>query len=180
MRGVIQRVVQRILARSLSPEAWETFLATLSPAAQAQFRLEPDDYEWVPMAGLIEGALRHPGGREAIMDLLRGSLYANLMMTEKHRWMLKVMTPELMAEQAPRIFAFYHRGGRMETERVEPGRAAITLRATGPSPAWFGILMTDWLKRSLELSGAEAVESVYEPPEVTGKANLHRYWLSWA
>jgi hypothetical protein len=102
------------------------------------------------------------------------------MMTEKHRWMLKVMTPELMVSQSPRIFAFYHHGGEMAAERVEPGRATVTLRASGPSPPWFGVLIPTWFKRSLELSGGSAVEVTHEPPEATGEPHFHRYWLSWA
>ena len=179
VRGLIQGIVKQVLARGLDPAAWEAYLAGLSPAAREQLRRDPSEYEWVPMAALVEAVARHPGGREGVLAVLRGSLYADLMMLEKHRWMLKVMTPELMARQAPRIYAFYHRGGRMEAERIEPGRATLTLEATGPSPAWFEILITAWFKRSLEHCGANAVEVAHEPPEATGVPDLHRYWLSW-
>lgn len=179
VRGLIQGIVKRVLAEGLDAAAWEAYLASLGPAAREQLRREPSEHEWVPMAALVEAVARHPGGREAVLAVLRGSLYADLMMLEKHRWMLKVMTPELMARQAPRIYAFYHRGGRMEAERIEPGHATLTLEATGPSPAWFAILVTAWFKRSLEHCGAEGVEAVHEPPEATGKAYLHRYGLTW-
>lgn len=180
VRGLIQTIVKGVLAQGLAAEAWSAYQASLSPGTREQLSREPDEYEWVSMAALVEAVAKHPGGREGVLAVLRGSLYADLMMTEKHRWMLKVLTPELMVRQAPRMFAFYHRGGRMEAERVEPGRATVTLRATGPSSAWFSILLTTWFKRSLELSGAVAVEATYEPPEATGKSDLHRYWLTWA
>ena len=179
VRGLIQNIVKGVLSQGLDAEAWAAYMSGLSAGAREQLDREAGEYEWVSMAGLVEAVAKHPGGREGVLAVLRGNLYADLMMTEKHRWMLKVMTPELMVRQAPRIYAFYHRGGRMEAERVEPGRATVTLRATGPSPAWFSILLTTWFKRSLELSGATAVEAVHEPPEATGKHDLHRYWLAW-
>lgn len=179
VRGLIQGIVKQVLAQGLDAAAWDTYLAALSPLARETLRREPSEHEWVPMAALVEAVARHPGGHEAVLAVLRGSLYADLMMLERHRWMLKVMTPELMVRQAPRIYAFYHRGGRMAAERIEPGRATLTLEATGPSPAWFAVLITAWFKRSLEHCGAAQVEAIHEPPEATGKADLHRYWLAW-
>ena len=180
VRGLIQTVVKRILANGLDGAAWKDFLSTLSPGAREQLSREVSEYEWVSMPALVEAVWKHPSGREGAVAVLRGSLYADLMMSEKHQWMLKIMTPELMVRQAPRIYAFYHRGGQMAAERVELGRATLTLRAEGPSSAWFGLLLPSWLQRSLELSGARGVETAYEPPEATGDPQLHRYWLTWA
>ena len=180
MRGLILGVVKGVLAQGLEPAAWQAFLGTLSPEARGLMGREATEYEWVSMAAIVEAVSKHPFSREGILPILRGGLYADLMMTEKHRWMLKVMTPELMVSQAPRIYAFYHRGGVMAAERVEPGRATATLFARGPSAAWFGLLIPTWFKRSLELSGGHAVEVAHEPPEATGVPDLHRYWLSWA
>ena len=180
VRGLIQNIVKGILAQDMEPQAWEAYLGALGPEARALIGRDASEYEWVSMAALVEAVGKHPSTREGITTVLRGNLYADLMMTEKHRWMLKIMTPELMVSQAPRIFAFYHRGGVMAAERVEPGRAAATLFARGPTAAWFGILIPTWFKRSLELSGGNAVEVTHEPPEATGVPDLHRYWLSWA
>ena len=180
VRGLIQGIVKGILAQGMAPQAWEAYLGTLGPEARELMGRDASEFEWVSMAALVEAVGKHPSNREGGTTVLRGNLYADLMMTEKHRWMLKIMTPELMVNQAPRIFAFYHRGGVMAAERVEPGRAAATLFARGPTAAWFGILIPTWFKRSLELSGAHAVEVVHEPPEATGVTDLHRYWLSWA
>ena len=180
VRGLIQIIVSQILREGMEPQAWEAYLQSLSPGTQGLLRRKASEFEWVPMQALVEAVGKHPSTHDGQASALRGSVYADLMMTEKHRWMLKVMTPELMVSQAPRIFAFYHHGGEMATERVEPGRATVTLRASGPSPSWFGLLIPTWFKRSLELSGGTAVEVAHEPPEATGEPNLHRYWLSWA
>lgn len=180
VRGLIQNIIKGILRQGLGPEAWQAYLDSLTPPTREIMGRDAAEYEWVSFAALGEALGKHPSSRETIMSILNGDMYAELMMTEKHRWMLKVMTPELMASQAPRMFSFYHRGGVMACERVEPGRAAATLFVRGPSDGWFGLLIPNWFKRALELSGAQAVEVVHEPPEATGVPDLHRYWLSWA
>ncbi|MBS1766194.1 MAG: hypothetical protein JST05_02155 [Acidobacteria bacterium] len=179
VRGLIQNIVRAALSDGLQAAEWEGYLQSLSSGAQAQMAQNATEFEWVPMAGLVEAAAKHPHGRAAVNQLLRGSLYADLMMTDKHRWMLKVMTPSLMVEETPRMFAFYHRGGRMEVERLEPGLASVAFKGRGPSSAWFSVLLSAWFKRCLELSGAEAVEVAYDPPEATGIQDLHRYRLRW-
>ncbi len=177
VRGVIQGMVRKILMRDLDGEAWEAYLASLSPAAQEAIRTVAGEYDWVPLASLAEAVNHHPGGRQRVHMVLEGSAFAEMMMTDKHRWMLKVMTPELMIGQAPRIFSFYHLGGKLAVEDIGPGRASATLRARGPSPAWFATLLPAWFKRSLELSGAEAVTVAHAVVE--GDADLHRYRFTW-
>lgn len=180
VRGVIQIFVARILKEDLGPREWETYLRGLSPGTQSLLRRKAAESEWVPMQALVEAVGKHPSSAGGAATALRGNLYADLMMTEKHRWMLKVMTPKLMVSQAPRIFAFYHHGGEMLVERLEAGRATVALRASGPSPPWFGVLIPTWFKRALELSGGSAVTVAHEPPTAVGERHLHRYWLSWA
>lgn len=179
VRGVIQIFITRILKEGMDPGDWESYLQTLSQGTQRLFRRKAAESEWVPMQALAEAVRKHPSSAAGTATALRGNLYADLMMTEKHRWMLKVMTPKLMVSQAPRVFSFYHHGGEMLVERLEPGRATVTLRASGPSPPWFGVLIPTWFKRALELSGGSAVTVAHEPPETAGEAHLHRYWLSW-
>ncbi len=178
VRGVIQGMVRKILMRDLDPQAWGAFLASLSPAGQDAIRTEADEYDWVPLAGLAEAVNHHPGGRQRVHMVLEGSVFAEMMMTDKHRWMLKVMTPELMIGQAPRIFSFYHQGGKLTAEAIGPGWATAMLRAKGPSPAWFATLLPAWFKRSLELSGGKAVTVSHALVE--RDSDLHRYRFTWS
>jgi hypothetical protein len=180
VRGVIVGVVQRAMKGLVAPEAWQAFLGSLSPQARELFSREMGDYEWVPMPLLAEVSRRFPAATGCDTVALRGGLYADQMLTRSHQWMLKVMTPELLIRQAPKIFAFYHQGGQGWTEDVAPGRACLLLRAIGPSPGWAEILLPSWLKRALELTGAREVQVVYEPPMDPADPHLHRFWASWA
>lgn len=178
VRGLIQGVVRAILARGLDADAWKVYLDSLSPATQEAIREEAGEFDWVSFAALSEAVGRHPDGRERIVEVLEGSAYAELLMTDKHRWMLKVMTPELMISQVPRIYAFYHRGGAVTVDRIGPGAAMVSLRAKGPSPAWFATLVPAWFKRSLELSGGKQVVVTHEPRN--DDPLIHRYHFTWS
>ncbi len=178
VRGLIQGVVRGILLRGLDEGAWKAFLLSLSPNAREAIQEEAGEFDWVSLPALSEAVGKHPDGRGRIVEVLEGSAYAELLMTDKHRWMLKVMTPELMISQVPRIYAFYHRGGAVTVDRIGPGAALVSLRAKGPSPAWFATLVPAWFKRSLELSGGKQVvvthESANEDPLI------HRYRFTWS
>ena len=179
VRGVILLEVKAVLQAGLSPAAWRGFLAELGPEARQLLEREVSEYEWIPLPAITEATARHPSGREKDLAILRGAIYADRMLTRNHRWMLKVMTPELLVRQCPRIFAFYHLGGELRAERVEPGRALLGLRADGPPWGWFSVLLPTWLRRSLELCGADRVEVSHEPPDPGIDPFLHHYWLSW-
>ncbi|HJU83962.1 MAG TPA: hypothetical protein VJ600_07105 [Holophagaceae bacterium] len=178
VRGIIVSVVRRAMLEQLSGEAWQRCLDGLSPACRAVFARGVGDYEWVPMPLLSEASGHFQASTEGDLVALRGSLYAEQMLTRSHQWMLKVMTPELLVRQAPRIFGFYHQGGQVWTEEVAPGRACLSLRATGPGPGWAEVLMPSWFRRALELCGAKKVEVAYEPP--SEDRHHHRYWAVWA
>lgn len=179
VRGVILTVVKSTLEEGLDPGGWDAFLARLRPETAQLFRREVTDYEWVPMSALTEAAAAHPAGQERDLPLLRGAIYADRMLTRNHQWMLRVMTPELLVRQCPRIFAFYHLGGEMQVEELAPGRARISLRARGPGWGWFSVLLPTWLGRSLQLCGAASPSVVHEAPAEDGDPDLHRYRLSW-
>lgn len=179
VRGVILSVVKSVLAEGLSSDRWAAFLDSLRPETREYFLREVSDYEWVPMAAISEAAAKHPSAPQEDLAILRGALYADRMLTRNHQWMLKVMTPELLVRQSPRVFAFYHLGGEMVLERVEPGRATVGLRAKGPGAGWFAVLIPTWFKRSLERCGGDPVTVAYEPPDPAADPDLHHYWLQW-
>jgi len=178
VRGLIQLAVREILTRNLKQDAWEAYLDTLGPDGRSAVQEESGEFDWVSLPGLAEAVAKHPGGRARILEVLEGSAYAELLMTDKHRWMLKVMTPELMISQVPRIYAFYHRGGSVAVERIGPGQASVIMRARGPSSAWFGTLVPAWFKRSLELSGGKGVVVAHEARKEDPL--IHRYRFTWS
>lgn len=179
VRGVILTVVKSVLTEGLSSGQWAAFLESLRPGTRSYFLRELSDYEWIPMEAVSEAAIKHPSAQKGDLSILRGAIYADRMLTRNHQWMLKVLTPELLVRQSPRVFAFYHQGGEMILERVEPGRATVGLRATGPGAGWFAVLIPTWFKRSLEMCGGDPVAVVYEPPDPAADPALHHYWLSW-
>ena len=179
VRGVILSVVKSILLEGVDPATLKTFLDKLRPETANLFRREITDYEWAPMASLVEAVLNHPFPNQASLAIVRGQLYADRMMTRNHQWMVKVMTPDLLVRQFPRIFSFYHQGGEMTVEHAAPNRAKLRLKAIGPPSSWFGTLISTWMHRCLELCGGAGVEVDYEPPDLDSDPLSHFYWLSW-
>jgi hypothetical protein len=180
VRGAILSVVKTVLVEQMSAATWEDYLWTLSRETREEFIKEISPYEWVPFGTILEAVRNLPSELREGQSLLKGGIYADRMLTEHHQWMLRVMTPELLVQQSPRILAFYVRGGEMMIKGQGPGHAIIGFRASGAPSSWFSTLIPAWFQRALELCGGKEIGVLHELPDPTEDRLLHRYCLRWS
>lgn len=176
VRASFTRGLQR-RAMAQGPERWDAVLGEVSPACRAVFSRPLGVFQWVE-AGLVN-ELTEAYARHAPADDLgqRAALTAEEHLTVAHPWLLKLLSPETLVRQGPTLFHFYHRGGVIRLESVGPGCGALSIWATGLYAGWSAIAIPAWMRRALELAGAEeaAVEHLPPPPG----SLRHRYLLRW-
>ena len=179
-RGLFLDLSTRGIQKRQGPERWQAFLATLPAALRREAEAPRGSYDWVEP--WIVGDLMSAYGAWSGEDLreFRGELYADQVVTVRHQWVLKLMSPELLVRQVPRFYQFYIRGGKIWTEQVTPKSGLVCIEAKAPYPDWSEYVLPSWLRRALELCGAREAQVVYDPPSDPGRPHLHRFWARWS
>lgn len=179
-RGPMTHQVRDAVLRAGGEAAWAALLGKVSGPCRATFSKPIGPYEWIPAAHSKELSLAFMEGADPSFSLQRGRDTAKELLTVMNRWMLRLMSPVFFLQNAPRMFSFYYRGGRLAVDRLEPGHARLSLWADAFYPAWYEAAVPGWLQGALEITGAKEVSARYQAPEGEGLlAFRHGYELRW-
>lgn len=158
------------------PQLRSTLIAGLSVQAQKALGHHLGPFEWVEVP-LVNELVEAYEAQYGLVDLEhRVHRTAHQQLTLIHAWMLKLLTPETIFHQAATIFRFYYRGGEVKAERVQPGRAELSIWAVGIYTSWHGHAFPAWLRGALGLIGAREVQVLHTPPEAGCR---HHYEITW-
>jgi len=176
-RGPMTRQVREAVLRDGGAEAWESLLASVSPACRARFFKVPGYFEWVesPLALELHAAWTALRGADAMAE--RGKDAARDILGGAHRWMLKLATPGLLLQAFPRLYDFYYQGGLVTVERLDETGAELILDAWGYPEAWYRDALTAWLRAALEATGTPNITLAYQAPRPA--TCRHRYLVRW-
>lgn len=180
LRGPMTRQVRDAVLRSGGEGAWEALLEGVSEACRQTFAKPIGLYEWIPAAHSKELSLAFMATADAAYTYRRGIESAREQLTVVNRWIMRLMSPNFLLQNMPRLFAFYYRGGQVVVDRLEPGSARVSLWADAFYPAWYESGLAGWLEGALALTGAKGVTIRYVAPEGDGLlAFRHGYEIRW-
>jgi hypothetical protein len=120
------------LKKSVAPDAFERFCATLSPEARAYTEKKCAASDWVPVQVHKEfldvaHAVAYGGDLNGVFRLGSAILHHDL--NSIYRALMKILSVELTVSRAGRLWQTYFRdNGEMKSELVEPGRSRVVLR----------------------------------------------------
>lgn len=174
-RGSLFRGVQA-QGQAAGPEAWAELVAELPPAAQATFSEPLGLFQWIETAQVNALMASHERRFPPHMAEARVATTVEEQLTVAHAWLLKLLSPETLLQQAATLWRFYYRGGVCRVEDVGPGRGTILIWATGPFPSWYTHSVPLWVKRALVLTGGRGAQVTHFPPQTGG---CHRYEARW-
>ncbi len=174
-RGPMTRQVRRAVVAEGGEAAWQELLSRVSPACRERFSRPIGYFEWVESAFAweIHQARREQLGGEFMAEL--GEQAAREILAGAHSWILRMATPMLFLQSAPRMLPFYYRGPQGAVERLEEGMADLLLRAAGHPEAWYEDGMCTFLRVALGITGAKnpMVRHVREG------VDQHRFLVTW-
>jgi hypothetical protein len=171
--------MRHAIQTQLGQDQWIPFLESLHEVERKALNRHWGSADWVPTQVIVTlfEQFKAYTGRELSPE--RGAAYAQEQLTRTHRWLMKFTKPDLFLRQAPRMFAFYHRGGLVHLDEIHSGYANLSLWADISYPQWLESVLPIWARRALELSGAKEVEIRYEAPNASASPFEHHYHLKW-
>lgn len=175
VRASLLRGLHKDMARR-GGTAWDDLVDGLSPMGRETFRQMPGSFTWLETPRVNELVTAHTRlvGEDGAVARIRST--AEEQLTVVHAWLLKLLSPTTLIHQGPTIFKFNYRGGVVKLDGLVPGRASLSVWATGIFPEWYTHSVPQWLKRALELAGGGSCEVAHEPPT---EGFRHRYELRW-
>lgn len=174
-RGPMTRQVKRAVLAEGGEAAWRALLSRVSPACRERFARPIGYFEWVEseLALEIHHARAEQLGNEFMAE--RGEQAAREILGGAHAWILRMATPALFLQSAPRMLPFYYRGPETRLLRLEAESADMELRAFGHPASWFQEGICAFLRVALSLTGAQNPVVTYT--HVT--SDLHHYQVRW-
>ena len=178
-RGPMTRQIRTAALAWGGETAWETLLASVSPACRSRFQIPIGFYEWVESVLAVE--LHEAWVRQQGLENMsqRGEDAAREILGGVQQWILRFASPAFLLENISRIFGFYYRGGCLSLTLLRPGLAEFELRAIGYPDSWFHEGLPAWMKVSLEMTGVQGVTVNHFPPDPETEPYLHRYEVGW-
>jgi uncharacterized protein (TIGR02265 family) len=174
-RGPMTRQVRRAVVAEGGEAAWQELLSNVSPACRERFSRPIGYFEWVesPLAleihqirqAQVSGELMEERGEQAAREILAGA----------HSWLLRMATPMLFLQSAPRMLNFYYRGPLGTVQHLSDGHADMLLRAAGHPESFFKEGLCAFLRVALALTGAKQTTVDYMREGV----DQHRYLIRW-
>ncbi len=180
VRGPMTRQVREACLREGGEAAWRALLAKVSEPCRACFSRSIGLWEWIPAEYSSELSQAYLAGADPEYTRRRGVVSAQDQITVLNRWLMRMMTPGFLLQNAPRLFRHYYQGGLVVLDELGAGSAQLSLWADGFYPVWYEQGLPGWFQGALELTGARDLEIDYQPPEGDGLlAFRHRYLLRW-
>ena len=181
-----QAVVTHVRASALSglfreidahgPQVRAALIGDLSPRAQLALREPPGPFQWIetPQVNELVAAYEARYGLEGVAR--RVDFTARQQLTVIHGWMMKLLTPETVFQQAATLYRFNFRGGIAKAQEVQPGRALVSIWSLGLYASWYTHAFPGWLAGALQLIGAGSTTVIHRPP---AEGFQHRYEATW-
>lgn len=169
-RGVIAQ------AQGAGPEAWEAYLQALPPTARRVFAQPLGLFQWIETGQVNALMAVHEQRFPPHLAEARVSTTVEEQLTVAHAWLLKLLSPETLLQQAPTLFRFYYRGGVCRVEHLGSGHGTILIWATGLFPSWYTHSLPIWVRRALTLTGGQDARVEHHPPL---EGCCHRYRVHW-
>lgn len=161
---------------SRGPEVRGLLVGSLSARAQMVFREQLGPFQWVETPLVCELVEVYEAGY-GLEDVERRVEYtARQQLTVIHGWMMKLLTPETIFQQASTLYRFNFRGGVAKAEDVRSGRALVSIWSHGLYPSWYTHAFPAWLAGALRIIGAASPQVEHSPPK-TGYR--HGYEIRW-
>lgn len=180
LRGPMTRQVRDAVLKAGGESAWEALLARVPEPCRLTFSKPIGLYEWIPAEHSKELSQAFMATADPEYTYRRGVESAREQLTVVNRWILRLLSPNFLLQNMPRLFAFYYRGGQVVVDRLEAGSAKVSLWADAFYPAWYEDGLAGWLEGALSLTGAKEVSVRYLPPDGDGLlAFRHGYEIRW-
>ncbi len=169
-----------VIKQRLTPPELATLESKIPPASLALFRRRILAVEWIPMS------LQFPIGKALLEDVLEGDEERYLSFIHEasqrdlagvYRLLIRVMSPEGVADRASKIFRTYVEGGDMKLQPISRsnGRARFVIDVTGyPAEPHTWLSLRGYIEAPLLLTGAKNLRVRLARQEVVGDdATLH-------
>lgn len=180
VRGPMTRQIHDAMVKQGGEPAWQALLQSVSAPCRDCFSKPIGLYEWIPAELSSELSQAFMAGTDPDYTRRRGVESAEELITSINRWMLRLMTPAFLLQNAPRMFDHYYRGGRTVLDELGEGEAWLSVWAEGFYPIWYEKGLSGWVQGAMLLTGAKDVEVRYEAPSGEGLfAFRHRYNVRW-
>lgn len=180
LRGPMTRQVRDTVLKGGGEAAWASLLLRVSEPCRRTFSNPIGLYEWIPAEHSKELSLAFMATADPAFTYRRGLESAREQLTVVNRWILRLMSPNFLLQNMPRLFAFYYHGGQVVVDRLEAGSARVSLWSDAFYPAWYQDGLAGWLEGALALTGAKGVSLRYVAPEGEGLlAFRHGYEIRW-
>jgi hypothetical protein len=179
VRGVSLLLFRVDLRMAAGESAWMQILRECGPEVRDFLSRDPDPNEWIPVSWLAEArAIFHRHCFKKGTWSLRGEHMARHIITHaRASGLLKEPGPEGAVLGYPAVFAFIHRGGRVEAALQGEGRGEIVIHVDYPYDEYPAQFLPSFFVAYLKLLGGRLVQVTYRPP--ASRAIDHRYGLSW-
>ena len=180
VRGPMTRQIRDAVLKQGGEAAWRALLAQVSEPCRDCFSRSIGLYEWIPAELSSELSQAFMAGADPEFTRRRGVDSAEELITSINRWLLRLMTPAFLLENAPRMFSHYYQGGKVVLDEIGMGEAWLSVWAEGFYPIWYEKGLSGWVQGALALTGARDVDVAYEAPSGEGLlAFRHRYHVRW-
>jgi len=176
VRASLLRGMQLVAEAREGEGAWEWLLESLPEASRGVLRQGLDSFRWIETEHVNVLALAHEARFGAATISERALATVREQLKGSHPGILTILDPAGIVQQAPTIFGFYYKGGRVDVDEIGPERALLSIFAEGLFPTWYTVSCPTWLCGAVGLAGATHTEFRHHPP-VEGAR--HRYELVW-
>lgn len=176
VRAAVLQGLQVVAEKKGGAGAWEALLDGLPPEVGAVFREGLGSTRWIEIPHLNALVAAHEARLGVAVASERAIAAVRAQLKDAHPGVLDVLDPTGLVAQAPTLYRLNYRGGRVDVDEVETGRALLSVFADGLFPGWYTTSCPTWICGALDLAGARDIAFVHHPPV---EGNRHRYQLTW-
>ncbi len=178
-RGLHCDTLRQVCLKNCGPEGWDEVLGRLSPPAREVFQDTLGNFAWVPIAFVNELEVAFSQMKQEGRPFYQGQAIADEQLKVAHPWLMKLLNPEALVQQAGTLFRFYYKGGVLEIDEVSKGHGLASIWALGMPEGWYVSGIPGWFTHALRLAGAQRVDIQHEGPPVGSDPWRHRYSMLW-
>lgn len=181
LRGPMTRQVREMALAQGGEALWEELLSRVSEPCRARFSPVPGYFEWVDAHLSRELSLAWATLRSEAVSADRGAMAVDVILRATHRWLLSLATPQMLIQTFPKLMGLYYRGPKAQVDFYGPGRAELSLYASGAYEEWYARYLPSFLRLALSQAVGGPVDVTYTAPRDSegDEAYRHQYLALW-